>query len=88
MERAEIMSACCPHQDEEHRLTNMCQDVIHYPSEDYPCLCIGFESGAQPTVCRNCEHRREAHVWARVCKPASGEYCACSKVVGSMSERR
>jgi len=59
----------------------MCQDVIHYPSEDYPCLCVGFETGATSGVCRNCEHKREAHTWARVCRPESKEYCACSRVL-------
>ena len=82
---ATIMSACCSHADEEHHLTNMCQDVIHYPSEDYPCLCIGYESG-EGGACRNCKHRRESHAFARVCKPAGGEYCACSRVVQAMRQ--
>lgn len=83
---ATIMSDCCGHPDEEHHLTNMCQDVIHYPSEDYPCLCIGFENGAEGG-CRNCQHRRESHVWARVCKPGGGDFCGCSRVVSAMRER-
>lgn len=58
----------------------MCQDVIHYPSEDYPCLCIGFENGATQGKCRNCEHERESHAWARVCRPDAKDYCACSRV--------
>jgi len=62
----------------------MCQDVIHYPSEDYPCLCGGYESGEKSGVCRHCSHRRESHAFARVCKPASKEFCACSKIAGQM----
>ena len=79
------VSACCGHADDQHRLTNMCQDVIHYPSEDYPCLCVGFESG-DGGVCGNCKHRRESHAFARVCK-VPGEYCGCSRVVQEMKSR-
>ena len=76
-----MSSVCCGHTDKEHHLTSMCQDLIHYPSEDYPCLCIGFESGEKKGVCRNCSHRKDAHAWARVCRPSSTEVCGCSKVM-------
>ena len=69
------MSSCCPHPDADHQVVGTCQKVIHYPSEDYPCLCSGF-SGAGET-CERCEHDRSQHSRARVCKPASGEFCAC-----------
>lgn len=65
------MSRCCPHEDEQHRSLATCQDVIHYPSEDYPCLCTGFEG--EEKRCRKCEHARESHVVKRVCTE-----CACT----------
>lgn len=69
------MSRCCPHTEEEHQLLATCQEVIHYPSEDYPCLCVGFRgAGAR---CEECEHAKTAHVVTRVCKPRNGEYCGC-----------
>lgn len=72
------MSRCCPHQEQEHHLTLTCQEVIHYPSEDYPCLCTGFRGGA---TCEDCDHPKASHRAARVCKPASGEYCACRREI-------
>lgn len=69
------MSSCCPHPDSEHQLLATCQEVIHYPSEDYPCLCTGFRGAAGK--CAECEHAESAHVITRVCKPSSGDYCPC-----------
>ncbi|MGN6183280.1 MAG: hypothetical protein ACTHQM_06445 [Thermoanaerobaculia bacterium] len=69
------MSPCCPHPDQEHQLLATCQKVIHYPSEDYPCLCTGFRGEGE--TCAECEHEKSSHVVTRVCKPASGEYCNC-----------
>jgi len=59
------VSTCCPHPEEEHRLLATCQEVIHYPSEDYPCLCEGFEG--ERAKCEECSHAREKHVVVRVC---------------------
>jgi hypothetical protein len=69
------MSSCCPHGENEHHLLATCQDVIHYPSEDYPCLCTEFEGTGEK--CEECSHRKASHVVTRVCKPENGEYCAC-----------
>ena len=69
------MSTCCPHDPTEHQLLSTCQQVIHYPSEDYPCLCTGFAGDAD--VCLECDHLKRQHRATRVCKPASGEYCGC-----------
>jgi len=52
-----------------------CQEVIHYPSEDYPCLCPGFTAGDAPNRC-TCEHAQTSHVMLRVCRE-----CACRAVI-------
>lgn len=70
------MSPCCPHQPDEHEILSACQEVIHYPSEDYPCLCTGFEGDER---CLRCEHPKKSHAVLRVCKPRSGEHCSCSR---------
>lgn len=72
------MPDCCDHRDDEHRTVSTCQEVIHYPSEDYPCLCSGFLPRADG-ACERCEHPAASHVTARVCKPESGEFCGCRK---------
>lgn len=69
------MSRCCPHSEEEHLQLPTCQEVVHYPNEDYPCICSGLRGEG---VCEECGHAREAHGVSRVCRPASGEYCFCS----------
>jgi hypothetical protein len=77
------MSACCPHPEVVHTIDRTCEQVIHYPSEDYPCLCgTGFIPGEDPVVCRECGHSPAKHVKSRVCKPASGEYCVCRQIIG------
>jgi hypothetical protein len=68
------MTGCCSHQDVEHDVLSTCQEVIHYPSEDYPCLCPGFEG---EETCSNCGHPEASHLTTRVCKPRDGSYCAC-----------
>lgn len=71
------MTRCCPHAEDEHHHLPTCQDVIHYPSEDYPCLCTHFAGeGAQ---CDECGHARTSHIVTRVCKPDSGEHCECRR---------
>jgi hypothetical protein len=54
--------------------------VIHYPSEDYPCLCTGFVAPETGEDCVECQHPRGVHVDVTRCKPASGELCGCSKL--------
>lgn len=66
---------CCSHQDSEHHLAQSCLDVIHYPSEDYPCLCSRY-APSEGEKCQ-CGHGRATHVTARVCRPESGEVCEC-----------
>jgi hypothetical protein len=69
------MSRCCPHSEEEHQHLPTCQELIHYPDEDYSCLCGGFEGEGER--CAECGHPRERHQISRVCRPASGEFCIC-----------
>lgn len=75
------MTICCPHPEQDHHLANTCQEVTHYPSEDYPCLCNGFTAEQGSAVCSRCGHARTSHMTARVCKPSSGEYCNCRQEI-------
>jgi hypothetical protein len=75
------MTTCCPHREHEHHVVSTCQEVTHYPSEDYPCLCSGFAGEQSSDRCARCSHARTMHATARVCKPESGEYCACRREV-------
>lgn len=61
---------CCPHDAQDHKIVAECREVIHYPSEDYPCVCPGWEQ------C-NCQHPEGSHVKARVCT-----ICSCRDVIG------
>ena len=73
--------SCCVHAPSEHYVIQTCDQVIHYPSEDYPCLCSGFEpSPVEPEVCVLCEHALIRHAVVRVCGPASGDFCECRRV--------
>jgi hypothetical protein len=69
MVKLRTMNACCPHPPEEHQLLATCQQVIHYPSEDYPCLCHGFDGDAD--LCLACDHAKRHHVVTRVCAECS-----------------
>lgn len=69
------MRICCEHSPEEHHDVDVCHQVIHYPSEDYPCVCNGL--AAQGDVCVTCQHPVAQHTRERVCRPVSGEYCGC-----------
>ncbi len=73
------MANCCSHPEQDHHIASTCQEVTHYPSEDYPCLCSGFAAEQSSGACARCGHPRTSHVTARVCKPASGEYCNCRR---------
>lgn len=78
-DRVLIMMTCCPHPDSEHRLSTNCHELIHYPSEDYPCLCEKFEPGEDPDRCAGCRHEAAQHEKLRVCRPVSGELCPCRR---------
>lgn len=69
----------CGHLVDEHTTRRVCQVVIHYPSEDYPCHC-GGEGEIKDGACVECEHRATEHVRKRRCSPLSGELCACVEV--------
>lgn len=76
------MSSCCSHTDQEHRVATSCHEQVHYPDEDYPCLCEGFTPRADaPDRCAGCGHLRNAHETVRVCRPASGAVCGCRRPV-------
>jgi len=68
------MSSCCPHPEASHEVVEACQQVIHYPSEDYPCLCIGFTGSTER--CEGCEHARGQHTKTRTCSE-----CSCRTAV-------
>jgi hypothetical protein len=71
------MNACCKHSEEDHRVVNGCVEVIHYPSEDYPCVCESFDPDDAVERCITCGHPASKHPTLRVCRPASGEVCVC-----------
>jgi hypothetical protein len=71
------MIICCEHKPEEHHVAGVCQQVIHYPSEDYPCFCTGLV--VQGDVCAACEHTVAQHIRQRVCRPEGGEFCGCRR---------
>lgn len=75
------MADPCRHTGSEHHVVNVCEEVIHYPSEDYPCSCTGFAAAADANACANCEHPKLRHATLRLCLPASGEFCACRTVI-------
>jgi hypothetical protein len=66
------MDRCCPHPPDEHDLITACQEVIHYPSEDYPCLCTGWVGTGEK--CEQCGHARRSHTVTRVCRQ-----CECRR---------
>ena len=71
------MTICCEHSPEEHHVADVCHQMIHYPSEDYPCVCNGLV--AEANVCSACGHAAGQHTRERVCRPAGGEFCACRR---------
>lgn len=75
------MAGCCSHADDEHEKANICTEQIHYPSEDYPCLCDGFVRDADG-VCTACGHKSDKHAVTRRCVPRSGEECDCIDTMG------
>ena len=77
----ECSMACCAHSESEHTTVTVCHEVIHYPSEDYPCLCEGWITAGEIAVCGECAHPRAKHDVTRVCTPAGGERCECVEEV-------
>jgi len=41
--------------------TTICEEVIHYPSEDYPCLCEQLVVDDAGKICLACEHDARKH---------------------------
>lgn len=74
------MSACqCGHDEQEHPFAYACQEVVHYPSEDYPCVCSDYNQQAdKPGVCQ-CGHERAKHVLQTMCRHRETEFCSCLK---------
>lgn len=71
------MTDPCAHSPVEHHVVNVCEEVIHYPSEDYPCSCPGYAEGLRRGMCGHCEHPESRHMTVRLCRPANGEFCPC-----------
>jgi len=71
------MTICCEHAPDEHQVMEVCHQVIHYPSEDYPCVCNGLV--ASGGTCASCCHAVGQHARERVCRPRGGEFCACRR---------
>lgn len=42
-------------------MPEICEEVIHYPSEDYPCLCERLVLDESGKICRDCEHDARKH---------------------------
>jgi hypothetical protein len=42
-------------------MPEICEEVIHYPSEDYPCLCERLVLDESGKVCVACEHDARKH---------------------------
>lgn len=76
------MTDPCNHLPAEHRVVNLCDEMIHYPSEDYPCSCTGFRIGPSSEVCGECGHAASKHINVRMCRPANGDFCPCRTVIG------
>lgn len=39
----------------------ICEEVIHYPSEDYPCLCDRLVLDDLGRICMECGHDATMH---------------------------
>lgn len=39
----------------------VCEEVIHYPSEDYPCLCDRLLLDDAGKICMECGHDARKH---------------------------
>lgn len=73
-------SCNCGHAESDHYVRDICEKVIHYPSEDYPCSCEKLQEG---DVCGGCGHERRLHKTIRRCRPAAGGFCSCKLTLAS-----
>jgi hypothetical protein len=79
------MSMCaCGHPETEHKLRHACEELIIYPSEEYPCNCDRYEP-SMADDCLTCGHEKDKHQVIVRCQPASGELCSCMKRIGRPS---
>ena len=79
------MASCqCGHPEADHKIRHVCEDVIVYPSEEYPCSCERF-AASMSGDCINCGHARMLHMVVVRCLPASGELCGCINKIGHPS---
>jgi len=62
------MLDCCAHGEEEHDAATICEVQIHYPSEDYPCVCEGLVTEGLSDTCVDCGHGAEKHLVTRCCR--------------------
>ena len=42
-------------------MAEICEEVIHYPSEDYPCLCYRLQLDDSGKICMQCGHAARKH---------------------------
>jgi hypothetical protein len=76
------MASCqCGHPDSDHKLRHTCEEVIVYPSEEYPCGCERF-APSMSDDCITCGHVRAKHSVIVRCRPSSGEICGCISRIG------
>lgn len=66
--RSTRMRDPCEHADDEHETAMICEVQIHYPSEDYPCVCEGLVTEGLSDTCVQCGHRAEKHLVTRRCR--------------------
>lgn len=70
------MKCKCGHNESVHVAVHTCQVQIHYPNEDYPCVCGRFAESDDPLVCSECEHPKAMHKLEFRCRP-KGDFCTC-----------
>jgi hypothetical protein len=76
------MTMCsCGHPESDHKLRHACEELINYPSEEYPCSCERFVP-SMAGDCLTCGHAKDKHQVILRCQPASGELCPCMKRIG------
>lgn len=79
------MSTCeCGHSESDHKLKHACEELIIYPSEEYPCSCEKYLA-SMADDCLTCGHEKAKHQVIVRCQPESGEICACLKRIGRPS---
>ncbi|HEY5610116.1 MAG TPA: hypothetical protein VIL97_02830 [Thermoanaerobaculia bacterium] len=71
----------CGHSDADHVLLSACQEQVHYPDEDYPCMCADFAPGSDAVLCAECGHKRERHLDVMRCKQPLASACSCTRLI-------